>query len=186
MYTQLNSSTANPYLTNQKLEVNAIRLYDKATYKSFLAKLKGIFSKDKSLNLSTLNEVLQQATILRQKALGVKTVNINKIVGTTSEGRSRDFDINFRPLQAHNKERWLGVAMAKISQHRLPPVILVQLDDYFFVEDGHHRISVAKAMGEKNIEAKIVKLSVSSTLSTSISNASNKNVSNPILQPTAT
>jgi hypothetical protein len=43
-------------------------------------------------------------------------------------------------------------------------VKLVQVGDIFFVQDGHHRISVAKAMGEQIIEAEVVRILGSGTL----------------------
>jgi hypothetical protein len=35
----------------------------------------------------------------------------------------------------------------------LPPVRLIQVGDVYFVRDGHHRISVAKALGQTEIDA---------------------------------
>jgi hypothetical protein len=37
----------------------------------------------------------------------------------------------------------------------LPPVKLIQIGDLYFVRDGHHRISVARAMGQEAIEAEV-------------------------------
>jgi hypothetical protein len=37
----------------------------------------------------------------------------------------------------------------------LPPVCLIQVGDVYFVRDGHHRISVAKVMGQEQIDAEI-------------------------------
>jgi hypothetical protein len=37
----------------------------------------------------------------------------------------------------------------------LPPVVLVQVGDIYFVRDGHHRISVARALGQLNIDARV-------------------------------
>ena len=90
-------------------------------------------------------------------------VNLNEIRGTTEEGRRRDFDVDFRPLQTHNKERWLGVASAWLSGRRPGRVKLVQVEGIYFVDDGHHRISVAKAMGQDEIEADVVTLLVEGT-----------------------
>ncbi|MCB8986520.1 MAG: ParB N-terminal domain-containing protein [Ardenticatenaceae bacterium] len=38
----------------------------------------------------------------------------------------------------------------------MPPVDLVQVGDTYFVMDGHHRISVAQAMGQDEIEASVI------------------------------
>ena len=39
----------------------------------------------------------------------------------------------------------------------LPPVDLVQVRDLYLVQDGHHRISVARALGHSAIEARVKK-----------------------------
>jgi len=82
---------------------------------------------------------------------GLKTVPIDRIKG--SEGRSRDFDSAFYPLKAHNKDRWVRVAAARARGIPLFPVDLIKVGGIYFVRDGHHRISVARALGEEYIEA---------------------------------
>ena len=84
---------------------------------------------------------------------GLRIVPIQRIRG--SEDRCQDFDVDFRPLQTRTRERWLGVAMARIGGRTLPPVELIQVGDEYFVRDGHHRISVARALGEHDIEAEV-------------------------------
>jgi hypothetical protein len=51
--------------------------------------------------------------------------------------------------------RWLRVAAARDQGKVLPPVVLVQVEDVYFVRDGHHRISVARALGQLDIEAEV-------------------------------
>ena len=84
---------------------------------------------------------------------GVQTVPIEKICG--SEGRCHDFDAQFRPLQSRTGHRWISIAMARENNVALPLVELIQIDDRYFVRDGHHRISVAKAYGQLEIEAAV-------------------------------
>jgi signal transduction histidine kinase len=84
---------------------------------------------------------------------GLQTVSIRSIRG--SEDRCRDFDTNFCPLQTRTRERWLSVANARIEGRTLPPVELIQVGDQYFVRDGHHRVSVARALGEREIEAEV-------------------------------
>lgn len=83
----------------------------------------------------------------------IVNVPLDRIVG--SEGRSEDFDAEFRPLKSHNQERWIGIAAARRMGVVLPPVELVPDGDRYYVRDGHHRISVAKALGQVEIEAVI-------------------------------
>lgn len=85
---------------------------------------------------------------------GLQTVEINRIVG--SEGRSRDFDRNFLPLRKVTRERWISIAVARQTDIPLPPVSLIQVGDRYYVRDGHHRISVARQMGQEYLEAEII------------------------------
>lgn len=82
-----------------------------------------------------------------------QTVPVEQIRG--SEGRSRDFDRAFRPLQSGTKDRWVRLALASREGLALPPVELVQVGDRYFVRDGHHRVSVARALGQAYIEAEV-------------------------------
>jgi hypothetical protein len=84
---------------------------------------------------------------------GLQLVPIAKIRG--SEGRCDDFDADFRPLKSHNRDRWVSVALARSHDVALPPAELVQVNDAYFVRDGHHRISVAKLAGQLEIEAEV-------------------------------
>ena len=93
---------------------------------------------------------------------GLQTVSITQILG--SEGRSTDFDRHFYPLRDHNRQRWLGIAQARHQGKELPPVRLVQIGDVYFVRDGHHRISVARALGQEAIEARVTTCQVSGPL----------------------
>jgi hypothetical protein len=72
-----------------------------------------------------------------------------------SAGRCQDFDAHFWPLRLHNRGRWLSVATARELGAQLPPVKLVEVDGILFVQDGHHRISVARVLGQVEIEAEV-------------------------------
>ena len=84
----------------------------------------------------------------------IVAVPIRKIKG--SLGRSEDFDLNFNPLHERCRSRWISVATAFQMNIPLPPVELVQVGDAYYVQDGHHRISVAKNMEQEMIDARIV------------------------------
>jgi hypothetical protein len=84
---------------------------------------------------------------------GLQAVPIDCISG--SEGRACDFDSEFNPLRDSTRDRWLGIASAMQRGRVLPPVILIQVGDRYFVRDGHHRISVARALGRETIEARV-------------------------------
>jgi hypothetical protein len=60
--------------------------------------------------------------------------------------------------------RWLRVAAARDQGKVLPPVVLVQVGDVYFVRDGHHRISVARTLGQLDIEGEVTVWHVSGPL----------------------
>ena len=70
-----------------------------------------------------------------------------------SEGRTKGFDDRFNPLSSQTRQRWQSVANAIEDGVHLPPVELIQVAADYYVRDGHHRISVAAALGQAEIEA---------------------------------
>ena len=108
----------------------------------------------RSRGLLSLAEVRTACSVEGQSDAGIRTVSIDRIRG--SENRCTDFDADFHPLCEHNRDRWLSIAQARQRGRALPPVALIQVGDLYFVRDGHHRISVARALGQKAIEATVV------------------------------
>ncbi len=87
---------------------------------------------------------------------GIGTVPVAKIVG--SVGRTRDFDKAFLPTRASAATRWKRVDRAFYGAEELPPVRLFKVGDEYFVEDGNHRVSVARYQGVEMIDAEVVEL----------------------------
>lgn len=127
----------------------AVRLYATTRLHSRLATLFG-----RSQRLPDLASLTRHSTVKGQHDAGLQTVRIDQIRG--SEGRSQDFDASFRPLTEHTKQRWLSVASAWFQGLTLSPVELIQVGDSYFVRDGHHRVSVARAIGQQQIEAEVL------------------------------
>lgn len=88
--------------------------------------------------------------------VGLKTIPLDKIVG--SEGRYKDFDNRFFPKSGFLRERWKHVDAAQYESIILPPIKVYELGGLYFVRDGNHRVSVAKARGIEFIDAEIVSL----------------------------
>ncbi len=93
--------------------------------------------------------------------LGRRVVPVAKIVG--SVGRHADFDGGFLPLNPSVEERWKRVDRAFHRDGGLPPVSLYKIGDRYFVEDGNHRVSVARYQGVGWIEANVVEFLPSAT-----------------------
>ncbi|NMC53097.1 MAG: ParB N-terminal domain-containing protein, partial [Chloroflexi bacterium] len=51
------------------------------------------------------------------------------------------------------RERWTRIGMLMMMGEPLPAVELIQVGDEYYVRDGHHRISAARALGYRHIDA---------------------------------
>jgi hypothetical protein len=82
---------------------------------------------------------------------GLQTVEVSRIQGSVD--RAGDFDCDFLPIRSHLRDRWCAIARAFIRGEALPPVELILHDDTYYVIDGHHRVSVARALSQAYIDA---------------------------------
>jgi hypothetical protein len=106
--------------------------------------------------------VIKPGQITQSSYSGLKSVPIRKIIGSLS--RPADFDRAFHPLKEHGYRRWLQIAVLKLLGVDLPPVELIRVRKFYFVSDGHHRISVASALGQESIDASVTSWQVSGPL----------------------
>lgn len=100
---------------------------------------------------------------------GILEVSVAQIVG--SVGRAGEFDRFFRPLHDNQRGRWVDMWV----MHRLSgwdPITLRQIGNLYFVVDGHHRTSVARASGLIDIIAEVTEYPVPLNFDTSASLAS--------------
>ncbi len=105
-------------------------------------------------HLLSFDKVMHSLRIDGQFYLGMRTVEVAKIVGST--GRYIDFDRAFMPTQTHTAGRWKSIDMAHYQTIELPPISLYKVGDMYFVRDGHHRVSVARERGIEFIDAEVV------------------------------
>lgn len=124
-------------------------------------RFKALFT-GRSPRLFDLAEVQARGRLVQGSDAGFRTVPIDQIRG--SENRAADFDSDFNPVQNHTRQRWLRVAEARYWGRALPPVELLQIGGVYFVRDGHHRISVARALGQEAIDARVTLVQVNGPL----------------------
>ncbi len=84
---------------------------------------------------------------------GTRVIPLDAIVGSVD--KVRDFDRRFRPTSTRSRERWERLARASRTGEDIPPIEVYQVGDYYFVRDGHHRVSVARSLDLKLIEAQV-------------------------------
>ncbi len=101
-------------------------------------------------------EVIDALGFVSERQLGLQVVPIAAIVGTVD--RERDFDRRFRPTSGRVRGRWERIAAAMRRGEALPPVELYRIGELYFVRDGHHRVSVAHALGHEDIDAYVTEV----------------------------
>jgi hypothetical protein len=83
----------------------------------------------------------------------MRVVPLDAIVGTLEP--TPHFDARFRPASEVVRGRWQRIGLAHHRGDALPPIDLVKRPDGYYVLDGRHRVSVARALGHPDIEARV-------------------------------
>jgi hypothetical protein len=91
-----------------------------------------------------------------ERSLGLQSVPVDAIVGSVD--RTRDFDRRFRPRSNRVRGRWQRIDEAQRRGQAMPPVDLYKVGNLYFVKDGHHRVSVARALGQENIDGVVTEI----------------------------
>ena len=83
---------------------------------------------------------------------GIREIPLEAICGTLEPSRATLFDRCFRPA-AGARRRWERLWVAEQRGAVLPPISVVAVGEVYAIRDGHHRVSVAKALGSPTISA---------------------------------
>jgi len=122
-----------------------------AALKNVLARLTG-----KSIGLLSYEDVRAKLKARTTGALGLKEISLDAIIG--SVGRYSDFTRDFLPRQDTIEDRWVRVKVAVTELSNMPPIEVYKIGEAYFVVDGNHRVSVARQMGAKHIQAYVTEL----------------------------
>jgi hypothetical protein len=101
-------------------------------------------------------EVVAALGFVSERSLGLQVVPLEQIVGTVDRGR--DFDRRFRPTSGRVRSRWEQIAVVMRRGETLPPIDVIRIGEIFFVRDGHHRVSVARALGRVDLDAYVTEV----------------------------
>jgi hypothetical protein len=133
------------------------RDFSRARRKAFLRRIGAYLRRDPGSNqLLSFDEVKGALGAISQVYLGLREVPVSKIVG--SVGRHRDFDRAFLPSKPDLSTRWRRIDEIMHRAEELPPVSLYKIGDAYFVQDGNHRVSVARQQGVEMIDAEVIEL----------------------------
>lgn len=116
---------------------------------SLAAKLRN----DTDVEAMSFDEVVDALGRRAENYVGTKLIPLDAIVGSVD--KVRDFDRRFRPTSARSRQRWERLSRASRTGEEIPPIDVYQVGNYYFVRDGHHRVSVARSLGLDVIEARV-------------------------------
>jgi hypothetical protein len=126
-----------------------LRARRRATMARVAARLRG--EPDDVRQILPYEEVIEALGFVSERRVGPAVVALDDIVGTVD--RQREFDRRFRPTTGRVRSRWEHIAAAMRRGEAMPPVDLLRIGEIYFVRDGHHRVSVARALGHTDINA---------------------------------
>ena len=86
-----------------------------------------------------------------ERRIGLRSIPLDSIVGSVD--RTKEFDRRFRPTSGRVRERWQRLALAHRRGEAIPPIEVYRVGTLHFVYDGHHRVSVARALNLSTIDA---------------------------------
>ncbi|TNC23213.1 ParB N-terminal domain-containing protein [Amycolatopsis alkalitolerans] len=101
-------------------------------------------------------EVVDALGYQGERRLGLRVIRLDSIVGSVDRGQ--DFDRRFRPTSGRVRQRWERLALAARRGESIPPIEVYRVGELHFIIDGHHRVSVALALGLSTIDAYVTEV----------------------------
>ena len=131
--------------------------FSRARRRRALARLSARLRRADDVNhILPFEEVARALGRIGERRLGEQPIPLDSIIGTVD--RSREFDRDFRPTSPRVRERWQRINTAQRKGQAMPPIDVYRIGELHFVKDGHHRVSVARALGHKDINAYVTEV----------------------------
>jgi nucleotide-binding universal stress UspA family protein len=107
--------------------------------------------------LRCFHEDAERAGVLVQRQLGIRTIEVARIVGSVD--RCSELGLDFRPVprrrRRHDEDRLRRVRRAIEGSSAMPAIDVYKLGFGYYVLDGHHRVAVALENGQIEIDANV-------------------------------
>jgi hypothetical protein len=159
LYWVWNERTEGTPMSDEYLNLQeGMSAYQSARMRAFWEEMSGLL-RGKSAELLSFEDIRTRLRLREEAYKGLQDVPLDKIVG--SVGRYREFTSNFLPKKSIAQERWSRVYAVASGMMGLPPIEVYKVGDLYFVRDGNHRVSVARQMGAKFIQAHVTELPTS-------------------------
>lgn len=135
--------------------IEGVSRFQSARQRAFLQEMVGLL-RGKSAELLAFEDIRNRLRLREESYRGLQDVPLDKIKG--SVGRYHEFTNSFMPRRNNMRERWSRVYAKVTSMEGVPPIDLYKVGDVYFVRDGNHRVSVARQLGAKTIQAHVTEL----------------------------
>jgi hypothetical protein len=130
--------------------------FDAARFKAFRKAVTAALTRRASRLLS-FDEVLEAAGPEGRSFGGTREIPLDRVVGSAAfEAKGGDFGPEFLPISARLRDRWTRIYREMVEGAELPPIDVYKVGDFYFVIDGHHRVSVARSLGRPTINARVI------------------------------
>jgi hypothetical protein len=106
--------------------------------------------------LIPFDEASRRLRVSGRSYIGIREIPVERIVGSVD--RSGDFDRDFRPTRRISRTRLSGLRAA-FPVGAMPAITVFEVGGAYFVEDGHHRVALARERGAAFIDADVTRLS---------------------------
>lgn len=107
------------------------------------------------MSLIGLDEASRRLRVTGQAYVGLQEIPLRRIVGSVD--RVEDFDRDFQPRRSLSRRRLDGLRAA-YPDGSTPAIDVFEVGGAYFVEDGHHRVALARERGAEFIDAQVTRL----------------------------
>lgn len=125
----------------------------KRTYRACLSK--GLYP-----YLPVLDEIISHVDIEQEVNLGVVSIPLKQVVGTSTVGRTNAFANNFMPLLEYGTEfgaKWASLSDSHLEEGIRDPIKVYEYMNRFYVIEGNKRTSVMKFFDAVTIDAEVIR-----------------------------
>ncbi len=133
--------------------------YEKAQ-KAGLRAFRTAVSKGTNEYLPVLDEVIKDVEIVGEVSLGLVQIPLDRVIGTSTQGRTFAFANNFMPILDYNTEfgaKWSTLCDSQVEEGIHEPIKVYEYLNYFYVIEGNKRVSVLKYFEAVTVPAHVLR-----------------------------
>lgn len=139
--------------------IHALEDYKQARRQAAVQELLGRITGTNDRNrLLSYEDVRKKLQAIEKSSQHLAEIPLDAIVGSVD--RYHDFTRRYLPRKSINRGRWAKVMSYARGLTGLPPIEVYQIGQVYFVKDGNHRVSVARRLGNKTIQAYVTDVEV--------------------------